>query len=179
MANRSYCPQQFFCAQTYLNMMSRCHYDGGCYVLSKEDYNQLLYYTVVRSHMVEELQILLAHTEAQLHHITRLIADNLPSSSRNQETYRLQESLIRHVQHFTGIKRRHYTIMLEVDPCPELQSIYQRRLSSRSWKPHRVPTRTRSCPSFRPQRYTARALLPYDYVQLRRGFSPTFEPTSD
>ena len=148
-------------------------------MLSKEDYNQLLYHTIVRNHMVDELQTLLAQTEAQLHHITRLIADNPPSSSRNQETYQLQESLIRLVQLFTGIKRQHYTLMLEVDPCPELQSIYQRRLSSRNWKPHRVPTRTRSCPPLRPQRYTFRTLLPYDYVQLRRGFSPTFEPTSD
>ncbi len=160
-------------------MTSRWHYDGGCYVLPKDDCNQLLHYTVVRSQMVEELHILLVNTEAQLHHITRLIADSLPPSVRTQDTYRLQESLIRHVQHFTGIKRQHYTMMQRDDPCPELQSIYQRRLSSRYWKPHRVPTRTRSCPSFRNQRYTARALLPYDYVQLRRGFSPTFEPTSD
>ena len=108
----------------------------------------------------------LVQTEAELHHITRLIADNLPSSSRSQETYQLQESLIRIVQLFTGIRRQHYTLMLEVDPCPELQSIYQRRLSSRNWKPHRLPTRTRSCPSLRPQRYTFRTWLPFDYVQL-------------
>ena len=175
------CPysHQYICAPTYLNTMSRFPYDGGCYVLTKEDYNRLLYYTNARNRMIDELQTILARTEAELHHITRLIADNLPSSSRNHETHQLQESLIRLVQLFTGIKRQHYTSILDLNPCPELQSIYQRRLSTRAWKPHRLPNGTRSCPSFRPQRYTPRSRLPFDYVQLRRGFSPIFEPESD
>ena len=129
--------------------------------------------------MIEELQIILAQTEAELYHLTRLITDNLLSSNPNNETRQLQETLIQLLQIFTGIKRQHYTSTHEVNPCPELQSIYQRRLSSKNWKPHRLPNRTRSCHSFRLQRYTPRTLLPFDHIQLRRGFSPIFEPDSD
>ena len=156
-------------------MTFRWHHDGGCYFLSKDDFNHLVHYTVVRRQVVEELHTLLVSAEAQLHHIIRLVADSLPPSGRTQNTHRLQEL----VQQFTGIKRQYYTMMHGDDQCQELQSIYQRRLSLRYWKPHPVPTRIRSCPSFQNQRYTARFVLPYDYLQLRRGFSPTFEPTSD
>ena len=170
---------QCLCAQTYLHTMSELPYDGGCYVLTKEDYNRPLHYTNARNQMIEELQIILAQTEAELHHITRLIEDNILSSNQNNETGQLQERLIQLVQLFTGIKKQHYNYAYEVNPCPELQYIYQKRLSSRTWKPHPIPNRTRSCPSFRLQRCTPRALLPFTHVQLRRGFSPIFEPDSD
>ena len=144
--------------------MSGFPYDGGCYILTKEDYQGLLHYTKARNQMIEELQIILAQTEAELYHLTRLITDNLLSSNPNNETRQLQETLIQLLQIFTGIKRQHYASTHEVNPCPELQSIYQRRLSSKNWKPHRLPNRTRSCHSFRLQRF--KDTLPVHYYHL-------------
>ena len=174
-----YFSTQFFHAQIIFAQMSRVRHDGGCYLLTKEEYNHLLHYTIVRNHMVDDLQILLVQTEAELCHLIRLISDNLPSSSRSRAILQLQGSLIDLVQAIKDLRRQHYTVTLELNSCSELQSIYQRRLSSRTWKPHRLPTRTRSCPPFRSQRYNLRTLLPFDYVQLRRGCSPIFEPDSE
>ena len=167
------------CAQIRINMISRWHMDGGCYILHKDDYAYLQHYTLVRKQLVEDLHILLVIMEAQIQHIIRLIDDNLPSSMKSPDTQQLQESLHQLVQHISGIKRQHRAVMYEDGDHQELQSIYQRRISSRYWKPHQTPTRTRSCPPLRNQSYTARHTLPYDYVQLRRGWLPMFEPDSD
>ncbi len=129
--------------------------------------------------MIDDLQILLVQNEAELSHITRLIADNLPSSSRSRDISQLQASLIDLVQEIKDLRRQHHTVTLELNSCSELQSIYQRRLSSKTWKPCRLPTSARSCPPLRSQRYTIHTLLPFDYVQLRRGYSPIFEPDSE
>ena len=86
--------KQFICAQVYIDMTFRWHNDGGCYFLSRDDFNHLLHYTVVRRQMVEEFHTLLVSAEAQLHHTIRLIADSLPSYARTQDTHQLQELLI-------------------------------------------------------------------------------------
>ena len=148
-------------------------------MLTEENYHQLLSCTRIRNHMIEELHIRLVQTEVELHHILRLIEDNLDASGRNQDPPLLHCSLIDLLQRIREIRRQYYIAMMEQNSCPELQSIYQRRLSNRNWTPHQLPTRTRCCPSLQPQRYTFRSLLPFDYVQLRRGFLPMFEPDSD
>ena len=159
--------------------MSSFHHDGGCYMLSPENYHQLLSCTQVRNQMIEELHYILAQTEAELCHILRLIEDNRQLSNHSREPLQLHSSITDLLHRIREIRRHSYKNMMEHNSCPELQSIYQRRLSNRTWIPHRLPTRTRSCPPIRPLRYTFRSLLPFDYVQLRRGFSPMFEPDSD
>ncbi len=166
-------------AQTVFTMTSRVSHDGGCYMLPEEHYHQLLACTCIRNHMIEELHILLVRTEVELHHILRLIEDDFEASDQSQDHPLLHGSLIDLLQHIRKIRRQYYIAMMEQNACPELQSIYQRRLSNRHWTPHQLPTRTRSCPSLQPQRYTFRSLLPFDYVQLRRGSLPMFEPDSE
>ena len=158
--------------------MSIFRHDGGCYILSRDTYRQFLSCTHRRYHLIEELHLLLVQTEAELHHIVRLIEDNLPAFYQHGDHDPLHRSLTDLLQDFRALRRHYYKTMLEQNSCPELQSIYQRRLSSRTWTPHHLPTRTRSCPTLQPQRYAFRTMLPFDYVQLRRGFSPMFEPES-
>ena len=160
-------------------MSFRWHMDGGCYLLHKDDHAFFATSHIGSKQLVEDLHILLATVEAQTQHIMRLIDDNLPSSMKSPDTQQLQESVHQIIQHIAGIKRQHRAVMYEDGDHQELQSIYQRRISSRYWKPHKTPTCTRSCPPLRNRRYTARYPLPYDYVQLRRGWLPMLEPDSD
>ncbi len=160
-------------------MSSRWHTDGGCYHLHTNDYTILRHHAFVRKQLVEELQTLLVTVEAQIHHIKRLIDHNLPLSQDYHDSKHLQELLHQIVQQIAGIRRQHRAVMYEDRDHHELQFIYQRRLSSQHWKPYQKPTCTRSCPPPRDRQYTARYLLPYEYVQLRGAWSPTFEPDSD
>ena len=159
--------------------MSSFRHDGGCYILSSDTYRHFLHYTHLRYHLIEELYLLLVQTEVELHHILRLIEDSLPALYQHGDNNPLHRSFTALLQDFRALRRHYYTTMMEQNSCPELQSIYQRRLSSRTWIPHHPPTRTRSCPTLQPQRYAFRTLLPFDYIQLRRGLSPMFEPESD
>ena len=160
-------------------MTFRVTHDGGCYMLPESQYHRLLACTCTRNHMIEEIHILLVRTEVELHHVFRVLEDTFQASNQNHDHPLLHDSLIDLLQHVREIRRQYYTAMLEQNACSELQPIYQRRLSNRHWTPHQLPTRTRSCPSLRSQRYTFRSLLPFDYVQLRRGSLPMFEPDSE
>ena len=148
-------------------------------MMSPEHYHQLLSCTQAQNQLIEALHVLLAQTDAELCHILRLIEENSQLFNHSREHHQLHTSIIDLLHSIRGIRRQSCTDMMEQQSCPELQSIYQRRISNRTWIPHRPPTRTRSCPRLRPLRYTFRSLLPFDYVQLRRGFSPMFEPDSD
>ena len=113
--------------------MSRVYHDGGCYMLTQENYHQLLSCTRVRNHMIQELHILLVQTEAELHHILRLIEDNLHSSSRNQDPSQLHGSLIDLLQCIREIRRQHYTAMMEQHSCPDLPTqTYEQDLDTTS-----------------------------------------------
>ena len=150
-------------------------------MLPESQYHHLLACTCTRNHMIEEIHILLVRTEVELHQVFRVLEDAFQASNQNlnHDHPLLHDSLINLLQHVREIRRQYYTAMMEQNTCSELQSIYQRRLSNRHWTPHQLPTRTRSCPSLRSQRYTFRSLLPFDYVQLRRGSLPMFEPDSE
>ena len=148
-------------------------------MMSPENYHQLVSCTQVQNQLIEALHVLLAQTDAELCHILRLIEENSQLFNHSREHLQLHTSIIDLLHSIREIRRQSCTDMMEQQSCPELQSIYQRRISNRTWIPHRPPTRTRSCPPLRPLRYTFRSLLPFDYVQLRRGFSPMFEPDSD
>ncbi len=82
-------------------------------MLTEENYHQLLSCTRVRNHMIEELHILLVQTEVELHHILRLIEDNLDSSGRNQDPPLLHGSLIDLLQRIRAIRRQYYIAMME------------------------------------------------------------------
>ena len=166
-------------AQTVINMMFRVTHDGGCYMLPESQYQRLLACTSTRNHMIEELHILMVRTEVELQHVCRVLADASQASNPNHDHPLLHDSLVDLIQHVRDLRRQYYTTMLEQNDCSELQSIYRRRLTNRHWTPHQLPTRTRSCPSLQSQRYTFRSLLPFDYVQLRRGSLPMFEPDSE
>ena len=159
--------------------MSNFHHDGGCYMISPEYYHQLLSCTQTQNQLIEDLHALLAQIDAELCHILRIIEDHIPLIDHNRDHHQLHTSIIDLVHNLREIRRQSSKDMMEHQSCPELQSIFQRRISNRTWTPHCPPTRTRSCPPIRPLRYTFRSLLPFDYVQLRRGFSPIFEPDSD
>ena len=169
---------QSFCSNHFVTMFS-FHHDGGCYVISPEYYHQLLSRTQTQNQVIEALHALLAKIDAELCHILRIIEDHIQLLDHNREHHQLHTSIIDLVHNFREIRRKSFKDMMEQQSCPELQSIFQRRISNRTWTPHCPPTRTRSCPPIRPLRYTFRSLLPFDYVQLRRGFSPIFEPDSD
>ena len=152
-------------------MISRWHTDGGCYHLHTSDYTIL--------HLVEDLQSLLATlrgpnpTPSTAHGPNFLTIEGVPRKHLQELFYQLIL-----IQQISGIRRQHRAVMYEDRDHQELQFIYQRRLSSQHWKPYQKPTCTRSCPPPRDRQYTARYLLPYDYVQLGRGWPPTFEPDS-
>ena len=166
-------------AQIVTTMMFRVTHDGGCYMLPEHQYQHLLACTTTRNRMIEELHILMVRTEVELQHVCRVLADAFQASNPNHDHTLLHDSLVDHIQHVRDLRRQYYTTMLEQNDCSELQFIYRRKLTNQYWTPHQVPTRTRSCPSLRSQRYTFRSLLPFDHVQLRRGSLPIFEPDSE